>query len=273
MKIRNTYSKRQKQQRGELPDVYQYDSLSEQLINQICHLITNRMGNCNNYFNIRVFGEKDKFPDYIYEEIYRELCFNWGEKNLITIKSEHNQSFQTDIFTRLENEENIEKCLDIIEICFSILEERKDEITKKRNINTLIDHNYQLISDLNQLFKEAATGYQFEGNQIVRVDSQLIHSEVVKPTLLILSSTEKYNGVLDEFMSAHEHYRNKKYKETLNDCLKSFESLMKAIHEKRNWAYTPNDTAKKLISSCLANNLIPEYLQNQFSSFRMSTPH
>ena len=63
-------------------------------------------------------------------------------------------------------------------------------------------------------------------------------------TLLILSSTEKYNGVLDEFMSAHEHYRNKKYKETLNDCLKSFESLMKAIHEKRNWAYTPNDTAK-----------------------------
>lgn len=43
---------------------------------------------------------------------------------------------------------------------------------------------------------------------------------------------------------------------------------MKAIHEKHTWPYDKNYTASKLISSCLANGLVPEYLQNQFSSVR-----
>ena len=41
---------------------------------------------------------------------------------------------------------------------------------------------------------------------------------------------------------------------------------MKAIHEKHSWSYGPKDTAKKLIDSCLKNKLVPEYLQDQFSS-------
>ena len=77
------------------------------------------------------------------------------------------------------------------------------------------------------------------------------------------------NGANDEFLSAHEHYRHQRYKECLNDCLKSFESLMKAIHKKHSWQFNDTDTAKKLINSCLANNLVPEYLQNQFSSIRI----
>jgi len=44
---------------------------------------------------------------------------------------------------------------------------------------------------------------------------------------------------------------------------------MKAIHDKHSWSYNQNDTAKKLINSCLANGLVPEYLQNQFSSVRI----
>ena len=44
---------------------------------------------------------------------------------------------------------------------------------------------------------------------------------------------------------------------------------MKAIHEKHCWSYSQNDTAKKLINSCLLNNLVPDYLQSQFSSVRL----
>lgn len=44
---------------------------------------------------------------------------------------------------------------------------------------------------------------------------------------------------------------------------------MKAIHEKHSWPYNHNDTAKKLINSILANGLVPEYLQNQFTSIRI----
>ena len=270
MRIRNTYSKRQKQVRGELPDIFQYDRLPDKLINQISHLINGYLGECNSYLDIRVSKNLGKkvFPDYIYELMYQELCFNWGEKELIRIESVNNQSYGKDIFARLCNEENIEKCLDIVEIIFLILNEKNNEIIKARNLDCLISHYRILINTLNQLFRESGVGYQFEENQIIRVDSQFVHSEVIKPTLLILSSSKEYNGVLDEFMSAHEHYRNKKYKETLNDCLKSLESLMKAIHEKHNWVYNPNDASKKLINSCFTHKLIPEYLRNQFSSLQ-----
>ena len=124
------------------------------------------------------------------------------------------------------------------------------------------------ISELNGRFKEAGVGYQFESGELIRVDSQYLHSEVVKPVLTVLGKNNNYQGANDEFLSAHEHYRHKQYKECLNDCLKSFESLMKAIHDIHSWQYNPNDTAKKLINSCLTNKLVPEYLQNQFSSVR-----
>ena len=43
---------------------------------------------------------------------------------------------------------------------------------------------------------------------------------------------------------------------------------MKTICDKHNWAYDQNDTSKKLIKICFDNNLIPTYLQTQFSSLQ-----
>lgn len=90
----------------------------------------------------------------------------------------------------------------------------------------------------------------------------------MKPTLQILGENSHYRGVNDEFLSAHKHYKHQRYKECLNDCLKSFESMMKAIHYKHNWQYCSKYTASKLINSCLENQLIPKYLQSQFTSLR-----
>jgi len=43
---------------------------------------------------------------------------------------------------------------------------------------------------------------------------------------------------------------------------------MKAICHKRGWAYSQNDTAKKLIDICLVNGLVPAYLQTQVAALR-----
>jgi hypothetical protein len=45
---------------------------------------------------------------------------------------------------------------------------------------------------------------------------------------------------------------------------------MKTICDKQLWSYQPGDTAKKLINVCFQNQLIPTYLQDQFSSLRQS---
>jgi hypothetical protein len=43
-------------------------------------------------------------------------------------------------------------------------------------------------------------------DELTRVDSQLIHSEVVRPALKLLNKPP-FAGVQDEFLKAHEHYR------------------------------------------------------------------
>src|ERR1019366_1526163 len=82
------------------------------------------------------------------------------------------------------------------------------------------------VTELNARFREHGIGYQYESGEIIRVDSQLIHSEVVKPALTLLTAPE-YEGANAEFLKAFEHYRKGDTKECLNECLKAFESTMK----------------------------------------------
>src|SRR5262249_34358084 len=96
------------------------------------------------------------------------------------------------------------------------------------------------VAELNTRFQERGIGYQYESGEMIRVDSQLIHSEVVKPILCLLTAKE-YAGANAEFLKAFEHYRKGDSKECLNECLKAFESTMKSICKKRGWPYNETD--------------------------------
>jgi hypothetical protein len=94
-----------------------------------------------------------------------------------------------------------------------------------------------------------------------------LHTEVVKPALALLRGAE-YEGAQAEFLKAHEHYRRGNTTEALIECLKAFESTMKAICDKRGWKYNANDTSKQLIQACLKNDLIPNFWSSHFSGLR-----
>ncbi|WP_219702751.1 STM4504/CBY_0614 family protein [Marinomonas lutimaris] len=254
MAIFELFSKRQKKLRGEVPDVYQYENIDQNFRVRVIHIIRDTIG-CEGLYSNKV-----------YEEIHKILCKEYG---VFTLK-EYAESDFSAVFDYFLNEKNYEICLDIIELAFSVIDGHvRENEWDFDNATGTIQKPDDAISELNLRFKESGIGYQFESGELIRVDSQYVHSEVVKPVLHLLGKNKEYAGANDEFLSAHEHYRHKRYKECLNDCLKSFESLMKAIHEKHAWAYNQNDTAKKLINSCLTNGLVPEYLQNQFSSVRI----
>jgi len=257
MALFDLFSKRQKKLRGEVPDVYIYEDIPETLRVQIVHIIQDTIGQDK-------YSEKNARS--LYKLIHKALCKEYG---FFTLK-QHARSDEDAILDYFIDCEEYEKCLDIVEIFFRQIENRiaNNYYNYKRH-TTSTQAPDDAIAELNSRFKESGVGYQFESGEIIRVDSQFIHSEAVKPVLRLLGSAKIYRGANNEFLSAHEHYRHKRYKECLNDCLKSFESLMKAIHEKHSWPYNQNDTAKKLINSCLTNKLIPEYLQNQFTSVRI----
>ncbi len=257
MPIYELFSKRQKRLRGEFPDVYQYKLIPHILRVQMVHIISDTIGT-ENIFN--------DFSTNIYTDIHRILCKEYGVFNL----GEKNDSIYSEIFNYFLSVQNNEKYIDIIELFFHTINDTNFRQSHKKFKGRfgIIQDPDDAIAELNERFKESGVGYQFESGILIRIDSQFIHSEAVKPVLHLLGSDKKYKGSNDEFLSAHEHFRHRRYKECLNDCLKSFESLMKAIHEKHSWSYNQNDTAKKLIDSCLKNNLVPKYLQDQFYSIQ-----
>jgi uncharacterized protein DUF7014 len=123
------------------------------------------------------------------------------------------------------------------------------------------------VAELNTRFRQHGVGYQYESGEMIRVDSQLIHAEVVKPVLNLLTSPE-YAGANAEFLKAFEHNRKGDTKECLNECLKAFESTMKAIATKRDWTFNSNDTASALIEVCMKNGLIPLLIQSHVGGVR-----
>lgn len=119
--------------------------------------------------------------------------------------------------------------------------------------------------ELNHRFKEHGVGYEYSEDQIIRIDSQLIHSEVVKPALRLLSESG-FEGAHHEFLAAHEHFRHRRYKEALNEALKAFESTIKVIADVRGWAINRGDTANKLVKACMDNGLFPSYYESHLSA-------
>jgi hypothetical protein len=163
---------------------------------------------------------------------------------------------------------DVEKALDVIELAFKYINVIiQQEFEYHCNCTTAHVTAEKAIEELNDRFKEHGVGYQFEGNEIIRVDSTYMHAEVVKPTLALLSNS-KFLGANEEYLKAHEHYRHGRNKECLAECLKAFESTMKVICQEKGWSVADNATSSKLVQACLDNGLVPAFTQGQFTSLR-----
>lgn len=259
MAIIELYSARKKKNKLSSPEVYQYDEISNKLKTQILQIVFD-------IFDRYTDSRKSYNDDSDYNFLRKALCREYGKFSLCNETNPRN-----DISGWFLRYSDTDEKLDFVELTFRYIEHfvRKEAIYYVDSNGHNLSHRSidDAITELNHRFKEDATGYQYVESTIVRVDSQFIHAEIVKPALSLLSGSTGYDGVIDEFLSAHQHYRHGNYKECMVDCLKAFESLMKAIHNKRGWAYDPKkSTAKDLINGCLKNGLVPQYLQNQLSA-------
>lgn len=252
MGIFDLFSTRQKKLRGEAPDVFIYDQLPENLRIQLVQIFQDAYGRYN-YPNSLAFRT--------FDQIHRTLCREYGQFELAGRNGD--TPFERVANFALSTTE-IEKALDVFELCLAHLDNLKDfrhELTGSRQ------EPEDAIAEANYRFRQHGIGYEYASGEIIRIDSQLIHSEVVRPTLGLLADN-RYSGANDEFLRAHEHYRHGRHKECLVECLKAFESTMKSICTHKNWPFDPKASASALIQTCISNGLFPSFMQTNLGSLR-----
>lgn len=227
------------------------------------------------YLFYDLFGKRgDKLrsivsEDDIYKVLVEMLARDFGVFNLTQEYQHEYHGYNLEFINGFLSEKNTSKVLDYIELAFRV----------SNNIAKMEDYQYQVqssgfdervetvIKELNYRFDEHGLGYQFVEGQIIRRDNTFTHSEIVKPALEILSR-KRFKGANVEFHKAHEHYRNGKYHEALNECLKAFESTMRIICEKQKWTVKNTATASTLIKACFENSLIPAFWESKFTSLK-----
>lgn len=255
--IIDIFSKKQKRLRGEVPDIFTYDTVPKELRVQIIHIM-------RDVFSTVISGVI--YPEKAYTFIHDTLCREYG---LFALDDYRNE--EENLIHFFLNEKEVDKVLDVIDLAFRymyvVIKPKIESPTAWYHGNKKGVEPERGIEELNRRFKEHGVGYQFEGGEIIRVDSTYIHSEITKPVLTLLGN-KKFAGANEEYLTAHEHYRHGRNKECLTECLKAFESTLKTICAEKGWAITSKDTAQKLIQLCFTNGLVPTFTQNQFTSLQ-----
>jgi len=254
MPVRDLFSKRQKRLRGETPDVYSYDTLPDSLRTQIVLIWDEAAGSPS------ADPTGYSSADLLFMEVERILCKEFGRFSL----DESQQDSRNRVKLFFLGCAAVEQCLDVVEVVFSAIEQA---CRGRTTLDGAEVPPQEAIEELNTRFKEHGVGYEYRNGNIICMNSHLVHAEVVVPALSFLQK-KFLAGANEEFLSAHEHYRHKRYKECLNECLKAFESTMKAICAKHGWTHGDRDTAKELISCCIEHGLFPDFLESHLGALR-----
>lgn len=242
-------------------DIYRYDNIPIEFRRQVIHIWVDSIGV---YREQDSFGYRDSMGNNeAWRTVHKSLCKEYG---VFHLGNEHKDPYeQCEEFIQICRDEEV---LDIIEITFQIINIFVRRMsTYQRDAASIEQDPDNAIEELNERFKEHGLGFQFIGNEIVRVDSQLTHQEIIKPTIHLLHD-ENFKGCEDEFLKAHEHYRHGRNKEAINEALKSFESCLKEICTRKKWPFPTNATSRALIDLVIKNNLIATELLSHFSGLR-----
>jgi len=247
------YSRRNKP----LPDVFVYD-LSDVFRTQFVHMLQDAFNGEHNSA-----GTVAEISD-----LGRKMRREFGVFKL-TDKDQAN----TDL-TRFVLIGDTDRVLDVIEQATRCVLDCYERQRSSRAASDWVDpRGPNFVNELNQRLRIAGIGYEFNKGSIIRVDSSVVHAEVVRPALLLLADP-LYANADDEYRDAHKHYREGDYDDCLVGCGRALETVLKTICKEKNWAYDPAATARPLIQTVIKNGLVrasSEEQLNQLSGLLVTT--
>ena len=258
MSIDDLYHRRKElAARSSKPEVYSYDELPKTLRYQVTRILEEALGP---YVTKTGSINPIRCNNEAWEYFHKKITYDFGDDFL---RSPHNNP-QEDVSEYLKTESSADNVLGAIDLGFRIV----DRAMRQFGSNKLRDcgvkrHADEAIQELNARFRQHSIGYRFEQGRIIRIDSEFIHSEMVKPTLSLLSD-QRFAGPELEYLEAHTHYKAGEYEDAIVDANRAFESVMKVICELMGSPAPSGATATNLVS-CIRNiGLLPDYLDGSF---------
>ena len=202
MAVFDLYSKRKKRQalQGQA-DVYQYDEIPQPLKIQIIRIWRSTFGRW--FVNSSPFSHLRESPSSkLWQQLHDIIAKENGIWHLGKSESNPEQRCAQYLLTA-----STEGALDIIELSFKVI----DQVVRNFGSQACEDADISqdpddAIEELNQRFREHGVGYQYLKGEIVKVDSQFLHAETVKPALALLHAAG-FSGPADEFIRAFDHHR------------------------------------------------------------------
>lgn len=253
MAVYDLFSKRARDaQLADKEEVYQYEEISAPLRVQIRKILTDGLGKPWRS------SSAGSISNSSYAFISQIICREYGLDELGDHRSEY------DNLMAFINRSSTQEFLDALELgCRAIDRVVREQPGHERERWGRTADPDALLDEVNYRLRRAGVGYQYVSGEVIRVDSQLIHSSVVKPALTLLQQAG-YAGPQAEFLSAYEHLRAGRNKEAITDAAKSFESMMKAICDRKGWPYPKGARATDLLKILRTNKLWPDYLDGSF---------
>jgi hypothetical protein len=181
------------------------------------------------------------------------------------ISNEVNEVLYEHCMEYLRNSNNVADVLSLVEFCA----QEMGELARSGNASAFLrgatEDPAEGVVELNERFLRAGVGYQFENGEIIRVDSQYVHAEVIKEALRLLCEPG-FEEANTEFMTAHRHL----LEGTLRDCntaaLRSMENVLKVICDARGWERREGDNIERLLAIVRRERLFPDYLGGCFDN-------
>ena len=207
----------------------------------------------------------DKYDDAYYD-FHKALCEEYGKLSLSSRFRLGRNDKSTLLYLFVEEEYDFKVIFDIIELTLryhSYFLADKYKFDKE----VALEKIEKLENIINIRFKESSVGYKVVNCNIIRIDSEVTFNEIIKPAIN-LTHNNLFENVNLEYIDAVKAYQDGDNEKCLNKCLKSFESTMKIICDKKGWDYSDKDTSSKLINICYENELVPKKIQSEFNSLR-----
>lgn len=199
---------------------------------------------------------------FSYNDIHKMLCEKYGE---LSLSSKHRLGVKdnetlTEVLIR--EEYDIELIFDLMEL---IIRYKINDMSGNYDDNTINRYIVKIQNLINQRFKESSVGYEMINGQIIRKDSEITFTEIIRPTIN-LTYNELFGNVNIDFVNAIKEYQTGDNKDCIVKLLKAFESTLKIICDEKGWEYNETDRCSKLIDICFDNDLVPQDMKSEFTS-------